>query len=226
LPVIIVGGYLLGQLIFKVAIEKALDAPNLNQILLMFGVLLVIQNVAVILFTGDIRSTMPAYAIATASFSEFFVIYGRLVAFVVAVVLVGALLLWMTRTEYGRAIRAVSENRNAAILMGINPGKMYALSFAINSALAAAAGVIVSFLINITPFMGFPVLLKSLAIVILGGLGSIIGTVVGATILAVVETVVSYYVPEGSGWTEGVAFALIVLILMLRPRGIFGDARE
>jgi branched-chain amino acid transport system permease protein len=96
----------------------------------------------------------------------------------------------------------------------------------LNSALAAATGVIVSFLINITPFMGFSILLKALAIVILGGLGSVIGTVIGAVILAFSETAVAYYVPEGSGWAEGVAFALIISILVIRPRGIAGDARE
>ena len=110
--------------------------------------------------------------------------------------------------------------------MGINPGQMYALSFALNTALAAATGVIVSFLINITPFMGFSILLKALAIVILGGLGSVFGTVIGAVILAFCETAVAYYVPEGSGWAEGVAFALIAAILIVRPRGIAGDARE
>jgi branched-chain amino acid transport system permease protein len=226
LPVIVVGGYFVGWIVFKIAVEKVLRAPHLNQILLMFGIHLVLQNIATILFTGDIRSAMPEYAIATMAFEDFFIIYGRLIAFGVACVIVVGLMAWLNLSEYGRAIRATSQNRDAAVLMGINPGQMYALSFALNSALAAATGVIVSFLLNITPFMGFSILLKALAIVILGGLGSIPGTVVGAAILAFSETAVAYYVPEGSGWSEGVAFALIVLILIVRPRGIAGDARE
>jgi branched-chain amino acid transport system permease protein len=226
LPVIVVGGYLVGWLVFKIAVEKALSAPHLNQILLMFGVHLVLQNIATIMFTGDIRSAMPEYAVTTMVLGDFFIIYGRLIAFAVACVMVVGLIVWLSYSEYGRAIRATSQNRDAAVLMGINPGQMYALSFALNSALAAATGVIVSFLINITPFMGFSILLKALAIVILGGLGSVIGTVIGAVILAFCETGVAYYVPEGSGWAEGVAFALIVAILIVRPRGIAGDARE
>jgi branched-chain amino acid transport system permease protein len=226
LPIIVVGGYLVGWLVFRIAVEKALRAPHLNQILLMFGIHLVLQNVATILFTGDIRSAMPGYAITTMVVGDFFIIYGRLIAFGVACVTVVGLIAWLNFSEYGRAIRATSQNRDAAVLMGIDPGQMYALSFALNSALAAATGVIVSFLINITPFMGFSILLKALAIVILGGLGSVIGTVAGAAILASSETAIAYYVPEGSGWAEGVAFALIVLILVIRPRGIAGDARE
>ena len=192
MPAIVVGGYAVGWLVFKVAIERALSAPHLNQILLMFGIHLVLQNVATILFTGDIRSAMPDYAVATLLLGDFFIIYGRLIAFGVACMLVVTLIVWLNSSEYGRAIRATSQNRDAAILMGINPGQMYAMSFALNSALAAATGVIVSFLINITPFMGFSILLKALAIVILGGLGSVLGTVVGAAILASSETAVDF----------------------------------
>jgi branched-chain amino acid transport system permease protein len=226
LPLIVVGGYLAGWIVFKIAVQRALSAPHLNQILLMFGIHLTLQNIAVILFSGDIRSATPDYALSTWIVGDAFVIHGRLIAFGVALVMITALISWMKWTEYGRAIRAVSQNRDASVLMGINPSQMFALSFALNSALAAASGVVVSFLINITPFMGFPILLKALAIVILGGLGSIFGTLIGASILALSETLVSYYVSEGSGWTEGVAFLLIVAILIVRPRGIAGESRD
>jgi branched-chain amino acid transport system permease protein len=226
LPLIVVGGYLLGWIVFKITVEKVLNAPHLNQILLLFGIHLSLQNIAVVLWTGDIRSAMPTYAISTWVLGDVFVIHGRLIAFAVAAIMIGGLMAWLKWTENGRAVRAVSQNRDAAVLMGINPVRMYALSFAASSALAAATGVIVSFMINITPFMGFSILLKALAIVILGGLGSIGGTIVGAAILAFSETSVSYYVPEGSGWAEGVAFALIVAILVVRPRGIAGESKE
>jgi len=131
---------------------------------------------------------------------------------------------WLYRSETGRAVRAVAQNRDAAVLMGIDPARVYALSFAVSAALGVASGSIVSFLINITPFMGFPILLKAVAIVILGGLGSVAGTVIGAFVLAIAETMVAYYVPDGAGWTEGVAFALIVAILLIRPRGIAGQS--
>jgi branched-chain amino acid transport system permease protein len=151
---------------------------------------------------------------------------GRLAAFVVATAMIVALIAWLRWSETGRATRAVAENRSAAILMGIDVNRIYALSFGLSCALSVATGVIVSFILTITPFMGFPMLVKAIAIVILGGLGSIAGTVIGAFALAFAETFVSYYLPEGSGWAEGIAFALIVVILLLRPRGILGQAVE
>ena len=110
--------------------------------------------------------------------------------------------------------------------MGIDVNWIYALSFGISCALSVATGVVVSFILTITPFMGFPMLVKAIAIVILGGLGSITGTALGACALAFAETFVSYYVPDGSGWAEGIAFLLIVAILIVRPRGILGQAVE
>jgi branched-chain amino acid transport system permease protein len=225
LPILIVGGFFLGWVIFKITIQKVLDAPHLNQILLTFGITLVLQNVAIMLWTGDVRSASPSYAVTNWMFGDVVVIHGRLIACLVAIFIVAGLMLWLGRSEDGRAVRAVAQNRDAAALMGINPMRIYALSFSIGSALGAACGVVVSFLINITPFMGFPVLLKALAIVILGGLGSITGTIIGALILAFAETAVAYYVPEGSGWADGVAFALIVAILIIRPSGIVGSTQ-
>lgn len=224
LPLLIVLGYLGGWLLFRGVIAWVLKAPALNQILLTFGVALVLQHIAVVLWTGDVRSATPDYALSTTIIGDVFVMHGRLIAFAVACVLIAALMAWLQRSEIGRAVRAVAQNHDAAILMGIDPGRIYALSFAVSTALGVASGTIVSFLINITPFMGFPILLKTVAIVILGGLGSIAGTVIGAFILAIAETMVAYYVPEGAGWTEGVAFALIVAILLLRPRGIIGHS--
>lgn len=225
LPVLVVVGYAGGWVLFKVAIEKVLEAPHLNQILLTFGIALALQHVAVVLWTGDIRSATPPYALSTSVFGDLFIIHGRLIAFGVAIALVLGLMAWLEWSEDGRAVRAVAQNHDAAILMGIDPARMYALAFAINTALAVASGVVMSFLINISPFMGFHVLLKGIAIVILGGLGSVVGTVIGAIALAFAETAVAYYVPEGSGWAEGVAFTLIVAILIVRPTGIAGKSQ-
>ena len=91
-----------------------------------------------------------------------------------------------------------------------------------SSALGTATGAIMSFLLPITPFMGFPILVKAFAIIILGGLDSVIGTVIGAFFLAIAETTIGYLVPQGIGWAEGVAFFLLVMVLIARPTGILG----
>jgi len=225
-PFLVIAGFALGWLMFGGFVAKVLDAPHINQILLTFGLGLSIQHIAIILWTGNARSTQPSYATSSFLLGDVLVVHGRLVAFVVAVVMVIALIAWLRWSETGLATRAVAENRGAATLMGIDVRKIYALSFGVSCALSVATGVVVSFILTITPFMGFPMLVKAIAIVILGGLGSITGTVIGAIVLAFAETFASYYIPEGSGWAEGIAFILIIGILILSPRGIRGQAVE
>jgi branched-chain amino acid transport system permease protein len=216
-----IGGYLL----FKLTLNRIIETPGINQVLLTFGIGLVLQNVAVILWTGDERSTTPSYAFDSWFLTEDVIVAkGRLIAFVLAAVFVALLLAWLRWSELGRATRAVSQNRAAASLMGINVRAMYALSFGLSSALGTATGAIMSFLLPITPFMGFPILVKAFAIIILGGLDSVIGTVIGAFFLATAETTIGYLVPQGIGWAEGVAFFLLVLVLIARPTGILGTA--
>lgn len=224
MPLIIVLGFVVGWLLFNSLIKRVLVAPNINQILLTFGIGLVIQHIAVILWSGNSRSTTPEYALQALTFGEIFIPYGRLIGCAVAILLVGCLIAWLKWTEGGRAVRAVAQDEDAATLMGINVKAIYALSFAISSALGVATGVVVSFIITVTPFMGFPMLVKAVAIVIVGGLGSIFGMAMGSFILAFTETAFSYYVPEGSGWSEGVAFILIMMILIVRPHGLRGQA--
>lgn len=226
MPAIIVLGFATGWLVFNSLIKRVLAAPNINQILLTFGIGLVIQHVAVILWSGNSRSTTPEYALQALTLGEVFIPYGRLIGCIVAVALVALLIAWLKIAEGGRAVRAVAQDEDAATLMGINVKAIYALSFAISSALGVATGVVVSFIITVTPFMGFPMLVKAVAIVIVGGLGSIFGMALGAFILAFTETAFAYYVPEGSGWSEGVAFVLIMVILIIRPHGLRGQAED
>ena len=223
LPIVAVLGAIGGYLLFKFSLQHILDDVGINQVLLTFGLGLVLQNIAVILWTGDERSTTPSYAFESWFLTDDVVIAkGRLIAFGLAVLFVLMLLAWLRWSELGRATRAVSQNRAAASLMGINVKAVYALSFALSSAFGAATGGIMSFLLPITPFMGFPIMVKAFAIIILGGMDSIIGTVIGAFFLAIAETTIAYVVPQGLGWAEGVAFFLLVLVLIARPAGILG----
>lgn len=226
MPLVAIMVAMFSMLIFKVFIQGVLEAPHINQILLLFGIGLVLQNIAAIVWTGDARSVSTSYSLAALEFGDLFIGYGRMVAFVVAVILIVALLWWLRSSELGRATRAVAENNTAATLMGIDVNRIYMLSFAINAALGSATGAISSFLLTITPFMGFHMLVKGFAIVVLGGLGSVSGTIIGAFALAFAETAVGYYIPDGIGWAEGVAFLVLLCVLIVRPRGILGQAVE
>ncbi len=151
---------------------------------------------------------------------------GQLLAAIIVILCVAALAFWLERTELGRATQAIAQNGQAASLVGINVKFVYELSFSISSAMAVVSGVVMSFLIPIFPFMGFGIIVKVFAIVILGGLGSIAGSIAGAFVLALSETAVGYFVPDGNAWAEGVAFAVLISILIIRPSGIVHQAVE
>ena len=226
LPVVAVLGFAGGYALFRGLLYRVLRAPAVNQILLTFGIGLVVSNGAAIAFSADMRSANPSYASYAIRLGEAYVPGGRLAAFLVACVLAGGLLWWLHRTELGRACRAVSQNQLAATLAGIDTGKVYAIAFGLSIAIAAATGAVLSSITPVTPFMGFPLVVKAFAIIVLGGLGSVAGALLGAVLLGFLETSVAYFVPDGSGWAEGVAFAVLFLILVLRPRGLLGRPVE
>lgn len=226
LPVLMLLGFAVGYGLFRYFLERALTAPQINQILLTYGLGMVLSNVAAIAFSADMRSTNPAYAAASIPLCDAIVPVGRLIAFGTAALLAAALLLWLQRTEYGRASRAVAQNPLAATLAGIDLKNVYAVAFGISVAIGVATGAVLSWITPVTPFMGFHLLVKAFAIIILGGLGSIGGAMIGAFVLGLLETSVAYFVPEGNGWAEGVAFAVLFIILVVRPRGLIGRAAE
>jgi branched-chain amino acid transport system permease protein len=226
LPAIALIGFAVGYFFFRSFLKRALAAPQINQILLTFGIGLILSNTAAIAFSADMRSANPWYAARAIRLGAVFIPTGRLAAFGVAAVLAVGLLLWLHRTEYGRACRAVSQNQLAATLAAIDLENVYAVAFGVSIAIGAATGAALSSIMPITPFMGFPLLVKAFAIIVLGGIGSIVGSMLGAFLLGFLETVVAYFVPEGIGWAEGAAFAVLFLILVFRPRGIAGRAVE
>lgn len=226
LPFIVVLAFVSGALLFRFFLQDMIKAPHFNQILLTFGIALVLQNIAVILWHGDLRSATPDYALRAINLDVVFIPVGRLIGFVLALILSGLLFSWLRYSFAGRAVRALAEHRDAAALMGIDVLKTYRISFGISSALAAASGVILSTIAPISPFLGLSALIKSIEIIVLGGIGSLVGTIMGALVLGVAETAVAYFVPDGSGWAPGVGFALLFLILILRPRGLRGQAVE
>jgi branched-chain amino acid transport system permease protein len=224
MPVLMLLGGIAGYVLFRILFTRILSAPAANQILLTFGLGLILQNIALTLWTGDQRSANPAYVFSSFQLGDSTVAVGRLIGCAIAVLLVGGLFVWLKYAEAGRASRALAENGEAAVLMGINVNQMYAIAFGISTALGVATGTIMSSLSAVTPFMGFNMLVKSFAIIVLGGLGNVLGSVAGAFLLAFAETAVSYYVPNGDGWAEAVAFAVLFFVLILRPRGIAGQA--
>jgi branched-chain amino acid transport system permease protein len=145
----------------------------------------------------------------------------RLVAFVVAVAVTGLTFGFLRFTTFGKAIRATAQNAEVAQVCGINVGRVRLVTFALGSAMAAVAGSLIAMIFTVSPEMGRIFIGRAFAIVVLGGLGSFVGAFIGALVLGVVETVTAYF--TDTQIAEGVSYAVLVLVLLLRPSGLFGE---
>lgn len=147
--------------------------------------------------------------------------YDRLIALAfVAAILIGLVFL-IKRTKIGRAMRATSQKSQAAMLMGINIEHIYIFTFALGAALAGAAGSLYGIISPFTPYIGAIPTIKAFAIIILGGLGSIPGAIIGGLLYGIAEQ--SAVIFLGGIWRDAVAFSLLIIVLILRPKGLFGE---
>lgn len=154
--------------------------------------------------------------------------YSRIFAFVVSLVLFAGLMVFITKTKIGKAMRAVSQDREVAMLMGINTERLYMLTMFLSAVLAALAGIFITTSIEkfAGPWLWLKPLALSFSIVILGGLGSIKGSLLGGFIMAFAEKTVEIMVPEGGGIVGVVPLAVIIVTLIVRPKGLFGKRIE
>lgn len=218
--------FFIGLPIYRFTIRPILKDPPLNQLLLTLGISIFLQNLAMILWKTDSRAVITSYSGMSLHLEMVHIGLTRLITFLIAVVLTVFLVFFLYKTRPGRAMRAVSENNTASWLIGINVQKTYLLAFGVASGLAGASGALVSTIMYTFPMVGFKLCLKAFCILILGGLGNIPGALFGSLILGLTESFVGTYVPEGSGWAEGISFILIMIILIIKPTGLAGTRRE
>ncbi|MFQ5593935.1 MAG: branched-chain amino acid ABC transporter permease [Anaerolineae bacterium] len=223
LPFSLVLLFLLGFLLQKYLINLVIRAELFITLLLTFGIEILIVNLARVVWTANVRRVATSYSGASLSFGELTVPLVRVVAFIVALILAGALFLLLERTRLGRAIRATSQDLLAARLTGTNVSTTYAITFGLGAGLAGAAGSLWSMLFPVTPTMGGVLTLKSFVVSVIGGLGTMAGPVVGGLVLGVAENFTSAYI--GPTFPNLISFALLVITLVLRPRGILGGRR-
>ncbi|TMA21841.1 MAG: branched-chain amino acid ABC transporter permease [Deltaproteobacteria bacterium] len=196
-------------------------AGGVQSLLLLFGVWLVMRNVAYLLFTGNDQTLRTSYSTRAAVLAGALVSVNRVAVFAVALATLIILHILLTRTYLGKAIRAVAQNPDSCTLVGIRVERIYALTFGLGTALAAIAGLLGATLFPFNPSFGAGELLKSFVVVVLGGLGSVAGTAIAALILAAVEVFAILFIP--AYLTAAVGFVLLVLVLVLRPGGLFGQ---
>jgi branched-chain amino acid transport system permease protein len=218
--------FFIGIGIYRFTIRPILKDPPLNQLLLTLGISIFFQNLAMILWKTDSRSVITSYSGMSLHLGMVHIGFTRLITFLIAVGLTILLVLFLHKARPGRAMRAVSENNMASWLVGINVQKTYLLAFGVASALAGVSGALVSTVMYTFPMVGFKLSLKAFCILVLGGLGNIPGALFGSLILGLTESLVGTYVPEGSGWAEGISFILLIIILLIKPTGLAGTRRE
>jgi branched-chain amino acid transport system permease protein len=215
--------FLVGILTYVVLVRRLPRgaAGGVQSLLLLFGVWLVVRNAAYLLFTGNDQTLRTEYATSAISLGGALVSVNRLGVFGAALVILAFLHVLLRKTYLGKAIRAVAQNTDSCTLVGISVGRIYALTFGIGTALAAMAGLLGATLFPFNPTFGSAELLRSFVVVVLGGLGSVAGTAIAALILATVEVFAILVLP--AYLTTAVGFVLLVLVLVLRPGGLFGQ---
>ncbi|EGP08415.1 high-affinity branched-chain amino acid transport system permease protein LivH (TC 3.A.1.4.1) [Bradyrhizobiaceae bacterium SG-6C] len=216
LAVLLVAGF--GVLMERYLV-RPLRASQLAVLMITLAVSLAVEQALFITFGSEYRN-VPSFVAEKISIGGVDISGQRLLALVMSILVLLLLWLFIQRTRLGAAILAVSQDPEAAQYMGIPTNRIFSIVMAISAGTAAFAGVLVSPFLTVQPTMGLLPMVKAFAIVIVGGLGSIPGSIIAALILGYSETIVAYLV--STSWTELVSLVAVVITLMIRPSGILG----
>ncbi len=197
---------------------------EINSLILTYGIGVILTNLILLIWHADVRSTSSTWLQEAFVVGPLYSMRSELIFFGVSIALMGALWWWLSKSWYGRAVRAVSSNRDAAKLMGIDPGKTELVSFLVAGVLAAFAGVALFSYGVIQPAYGGALTVKAFIITVLAGVGSIPGVLLGAVLLGVAEALTVTL--ASSALQELAGMALFLLVLFVMPNGLFGAARR
>jgi len=214
----------LGYAAFKFLIVRVIGKPDEAFILLTLGLSIVLQNLVLVIFGAEY------FSIDTPIKDEAFHMGGlslsvpRLIAFLVALLMVAGLSILLNRTDLGRAMRATAESREVATLLGINPIRCFTIAFAVGIVLAGAAGVLLTPMFYVFPGVGTLFNLTAFVVVVLGGMGSVTGALLGGLIIGIVEALSSTYI--SLDLSQLFTFLIFLAVLFIRPSGLFGGAAK
>ncbi len=210
--------FVVGVLLQRTLVFRVVGAPELASLLLTFGISIALVNLAQLAFTSDLRAVeylTGSYIVGPFAFSK-----SRLIAFVFAAAVSGLAFLFLQRTKLGKAIRATSQSREVAMVCGIDVDRIHLFTFGLATALAAAGGALIAVIVAIQPEMGGVWTFKSFLVIVLGGAGNYPGALLGGMLLGLVEQLASLFLT--TQLSEVVAYLLLVLVLLVRPTGLFG----
>jgi len=225
LSLVVVAGviFVLGYLIQSTVVNRILDYPEAIQVLPLVSMGLILENLALLLWGPDHRSPQTALSLETLWIGPIMIDVSRLIAFVVAILITVLIFIFLKKTVTGKRIRAASDNRTGAILVGIDVDRINNVSFGLGAATTAAAGVLLLPLMPISPYMGHDFTLTAFIVVILGGMGNLIGALVGGLILGVAESTSTLFLP--ATLKHAVSFTILIIIMLFRPHGLFGGKK-
>jgi branched-chain amino acid transport system permease protein len=209
-----------GILTYWLIFKPIINAPTIAQIFVTVGLGTVLQNLALIFFGPDFHGINTTIALKSFNFFGVSVSASRLVAFLAALVITMGLMVFMKHTYIGRAISAVSQDRNAAKIVGINLDFIYSLAFGIAIALVSVAAVCILPIYGVFPTVGVSFQLLAFVIVIIGGLGNIPGALIGGILIGVVEVLSGYFL--SIAFKEAIYFIIFIVVLWIKPAGLFG----
>jgi branched-chain amino acid transport system permease protein len=214
------GLFVIGYVIQRTVVNRIMTFHESMQVIAMVGVMMVLENMAQLIWGPDPHSPHTKYSLSTIWLGGIMIDTPRLLAFLLAILIASAVFIFLKYTDIGKSIRASADNRTGALIVGAHVNKVYAVCFGVGAACVGAAGSLLVPLIPITPHTGFPFKLTSFAIVILGGMGSLPGAIVGGLMIGVAESLGSAFIP--SSLKQVISFGIMILILLFRPQGIFG----
>jgi len=219
LLLVIIGGLLLGILIYWIAVHRVIDAPHLSTLLATFSVNMIILGIATAVFTTSPRNV--DFSLGSILVGPMTLPWTRILAALASALVTALLYLFLYRTQPGKAIRAVSDNRSAAELMGIPTSWILALAFGLGTMLAATSGGLIATFFPFTILAGGSYEVKSFVICVLGGLGNPLGALIGGLLLGALEGIIPAFME--TSWVPVLEFVLFVLILLVRPQGLLGS---
>lgn len=221
IPILILIGVSIERLCFR----PILGTGKLNEIFISIGLIYILENVAAMIWTDEWKTIQSPFEAITVTIGSMKIPLDYLIIIFTTILILVALYLFLKKSRLGLAVRATSQNRKAAMLVGINVERMDMLSFGIGAGLAGAAGtlwVVSGQVFN--PYMGSVPAVKAFAIVIIGGLGSIPGAIIGGILLGIAENFTVFTI--GGAWKDAVAFLILIIVLIIKPTGLFGEEAE
>ncbi|MFA5904007.1 MAG: branched-chain amino acid ABC transporter permease [Desulfobacula sp.] len=215
--------FVLGYAIQYLVVNRILDYPEAMQVLPLVSTGLILENIALLLWGPDHRSPQTALGLDSIWLGPVMVDTSRIIAFSLAILITGLIFLFLKKTTMGKRIRAASDNRTGAVLVGINVDRINNFSFGLGAATTAAAGCLLVPIMPISPYIAHDFTTAAFIVVILGGMGNLPGAMAGGLVLGVAESLSTLVLP--ATLKQVVSFTLLIIIILFRPQGLFGGKK-